>query len=70
MLQNLLLNNFNGIKDVSQFNEDFIKKTITKKVTKDIFLKLMFNILENYKNFIMIYYFYQKEWKLKNSKSL
>ena len=49
------------IKDNSQFNEDFIKKTIMKKVKKDIFSKLMFNILKNYSNFIMIYHFYLKE---------
>ena len=49
------------IKDNSQFNEDFIKKTIMKKVTKDIFSKLMFSILKNYMNFIMIYHFYLKE---------
>ena len=34
-----------------------------KKVVKGIFLKLMFNILKNYMNFIMIYYFYQKEFE-------
>ena len=28
-----------------------------KKVIKDIFLKLMFSILKNYMNFIMIYHF-------------
>ena len=60
MSQKLPLNNFEWIKDTSQFNEDFIK-TIMKKVMKDIFLKLMFNILKNYTNFIMIYHFYQKE---------
>ena len=32
---------------------------------KDIFLKLMFNTQKNYMNFIMTYYFYQKERKLK-----
>ena len=32
-----------------------------KKMMKDIFLKLMFNTQENYKNFIMTYHFYQKE---------
>ena len=36
----------------------------------DIFLKLMSNILENYMNFIMLYHFYLKEWKLKKRKSL
>ena len=32
---------------------------------KDIFLKLMSSIFKNYMNFIMIYRFYLKEWKLK-----
>ena len=36
MLQNLLINNFQWNKDVSQFNEDSIK-TIIKKMMKDIF---------------------------------
>ena len=38
-----------------------------KIVVKDIFLKLMFNILKSYMNFIMIYHLYQKEWKLKKN---
>ena len=41
-----------------------------KKAIKDIFSKLMFNILKNYMNFVMIYHFYEKEWKLKKSKKL
>ena len=49
------------MKDNSQFNEDFIKKTIMKKVKEDISLKLMFHILKIYMNFIMIYHFYLKE---------
>ena len=57
MSEKLPVNNFDWIKDTSQFNEDLIKTT-TKKVIKDIFLKLMFNILNNYKNFITIYPFY------------
>ena len=57
MSQKLPVNNFEWIKDTSQFNEDFIMK----KMMKDIFLKFMFNILKNYMNFIMIYYFYLKE---------
>ena len=60
MLQKLLVNNFKWIKDTSQFNEDFIKN-YNKKVTKDIFLKLMFNILGNYLTFILIYHFYLNE---------
>ena len=58
--QKLLVNNFEWIKDTSQYNEDFIK-TIMKKVMKIIFLKLMFNILKNHMTFKMIYHFYLKE---------
>ena len=47
MLQKLPLNNSEWIEDTSQFNDDFIKKTIMKKMIKDIFLKLMFRILKN-----------------------
>ena len=56
MSQTLPVNNFEWIEDTSQFNEDCIKTTI-KKVMKDIFLTLMFNILKNYMNFIMTYFF-------------
>ena len=56
MLQKLPVNNFDRIKETSQFNEDFIK-TILKKMMRDIFLKLMFNILKSYTNFIMSYHF-------------
>ena len=55
MSQKLPLNNFEWIIDTSQVNEDFIKNY--NEVMKDIFLKLMFNILKNYMNFIMIYHF-------------
>ena len=41
-----------------------------QKVVETIFLKLMLSVLKNYMNFIMIFHFYQKEWKLKKSKSL
>ena len=67
--QKLPVSNFDWIEDTSQLKEDFIKNII-KKMMKDIFLKLMFNILKNYMDFIMIYYFYLQEWKLKKSKSL
>ena len=69
MSQKLSVNNFEGIEDISQYNEDFIK-TIIKKVMKFIFLKLMFNILKDYMNFIMIYHFHLRGWRLNNSKSL
>ena len=59
MLRKLSVNNFELIKHASQFNEYFIKN-IMKKVIRDIFLKLIFNILNNYMKFIMIYHFCQK----------
>ena len=39
------------VKHLGQYHDLYI----------EIILKLMFNILKNYTNFIMIYYFYQKE---------
>ena len=60
LLQKLTVSKFEWIEDTSQFNEDFIK-TIMKRAVKDVFLKLIYNILKNYINFIMIYTFYQKE---------
>ena len=56
----LSVNNFDWIKYTFQFSED-LKKTIMKKLMKDIFLKLMFNSLKNCMSFIMIYYFYYKD---------
>ena len=70
MPQKLLVNNFEWIEDGFRFNQDFIKKTIMKKVINDIFLKLMLNILKNYLTFRMIYHFYLKELQLKKSESL
>ena len=68
MSKKIPLNNFEWIEDTSQFKKISLK-AITKKVMKNIFSKLMLNILKNYKNFIMIYYFYQIEQKLKKSKA-
>ena len=47
ILQTFPLINFEWIKDTFQFNEDFIKKAIAKKVIKDIFSKTMFNTWNN-----------------------
>ena len=55
MSQKLPLNNFQSIKDTYQFNEDFISN-YNEESDKDIFLKLVFNILKNYMNFIRIYH--------------
>ena len=61
MSQKLSVNNFEWIKGTSQFHEYLKKKTIMNKVIKDIFSKLMFNILKSYMNFIMIYHFHLQE---------
>ena len=59
MSQKLPANNFEWIKYTSQHSEDFIKNY--NEVMEDIFLKLMFNALKNYMNFIMIDHFYQNK---------
>ena len=51
MLQKLPVNNFEWIKDTSQFNEDFINN-YNEESDEVYYLKL---------KFIMIYHFYQKE---------
>ena len=55
MSQTLPINDFKRVEDISEFNESF------KKVIKDIFLKLLLNILKNYMIITMIYHFYLKE---------
>ena len=35
-----------------------------KKVMKDIFLRLVFNVLKNYTNFIKIYHFHLRRCRL------
>ena len=53
MSQKLRVNGFKMVENASQFDGDFII-AIMKKVMKDIFLKLMFNILKSYMTFRMI----------------
>ena len=43
MSQELSVNDFEQIEETSQFNKDFIKTAIMKRVMKGIFLKLIFN---------------------------
>ena len=69
MSQKLSVNNFEWIEDTSQFNEDF-RKIYNEESDEGYFLEVDVQYLENYMNFIMIYYFYHKESKLKKSKSL
>ena len=70
MLQKFPVNKFEWIEDNSQFKKNKKKKTIMKEVIKDVRMKMIFNILKNCMNFIMIYHFYQKEGKLKNSENI
>ena len=60
MSQTLSVNNFKWIKDTSRFNEHFIK-SYNEESDEGYFLKLMFNIMKSYMNFIKIYDLYQKE---------
>ena len=48
----------------------FLQKNIIKKVMGDVFLKLMFNTLNNYTDFIMIFHFYQKSRKIEQFRKL
>ena len=57
MLQQLPVNNFKRVKNISKFDEGFIKSYFEES-DKDIFLKLMLNILKMYIIFTMIYHFY------------
>ena len=41
-----------------------------KKLMDDIFSKLMFNILKDYINFILLYHFYQKKMKIEKVEKL
>ena len=57
------------LENTSQLNEDFIKNH-DKESDEGFYFKLMFDILKNYMNFIMIYHFYQNEWRLKKLEKL
>ena len=58
MSQKLAVNNLVWIEETSKFNENFIKHYNEES---DISPKLMFNIVKNCKNPVMIYHFYLKE---------
>ena len=59
MLQKPPVNNFDSIQNTSQFNENFIK-SYNEESDEGYFLKVDVQYLEHYRNFIMIYHFYQK----------
>ena len=69
MLQKIPVNKFEWIEYTTLFNKDFIK-SYNEKSNERYFLKLMFNILRNYRNFVMICHFYLKGCNLKRSKRL
>ena len=64
MSQNLPVNDFEGIEETSQFNEDFIKN-YNDKSDEGYSLEVDIQYQKNYMNFIMTYHFYQEEWRLK-----
>ena len=60
MLKKLPVNNFEWVKDISQFNEDVIKNC-NEESDKGYFLEVDVQYIKNYINFIMIYHFYPKQ---------
>ena len=69
MSQKLPVNNFNLIEDTSQFNEYFIKN-YNEKSDKGCFLEFDVQYLKILHGFHNDLPYYEKELKLKNSKSL
>ena len=69
MLQKLPVNNFEWIKDTSQFNEDFIKNYHEER-DEGYFLEVDIQYLKKLHRLHNDLPFYQKERKLKKSKSL
>ena len=62
--QTFPVNNFKWFEYIFEFDESF-SKIITKKVMKDVFLDLTFNIPKICLTFTIIYRFFLKEQKLK-----
>ena len=69
MSQKFPVNNFECTKDTSQLNEDFMKN-YNEEGDEGYFLEFDVQCLEKGINFIKIYHFYQKEWRLKKLKNL
>ena len=59
MLQKFPVNNFEWIKNNSQFNEDFIKN-YNEESDEEYFLDVDIQNLEKFMNFMMIYHLYLK----------
>ena len=60
MLQKFPVNNFEWIKNNSQFNEDFIKN-LNEESDEEYFLDVDIQNLEKFMNFMMIYHLYLKD---------
>ena len=60
MLQKFPVNNFEWIKNNSQFNEDFIKN-YNEESDEEYFLDADIQNLEKFMNFMMIYHLYLKD---------
>ena len=60
MLQKFPVNNFEWIKNNSQFNEDFIKN-YNEESDEEYFLDVDIQNLEKFMNFMMIYHLYLKD---------
>ena len=56
MSRKLPVNNFEQIKDTSQFNENFMEN-YNEESDEGYFFEVDVNVLENYMNFIKIYHF-------------
>ena len=59
MSQKVPVNTFERIEDTQHPMKDFITDYVEES-NKGYFFEVMFNILKNYMNLLMIYHFYQK----------
>lgn len=69
MSQNFPVGVFKWVEDTSEFSNVFIETT-KEMLMKDIFLKLMFNIVKTCMTFTMIYPYCLIESKLEKLKNL
>ena len=67
--QKFPVNGFKWVENTSQFDKD-IGKSFNEESDEDTLLKFILNIQKNCMKLIMIYHFYQKEWKLTNLKNV
>ena len=68
MSKKLSINNFEWIKDISQFNKDFIKN-YNKENDKGYFFEVDVRCTKKLHE-LMIYHFHLKKWRLKMPKNI